>query len=43
MDMEQQKAFIYQVLNMTQQQIDMLPPEQRQQVMMLKAQLAQNV
>ncbi|KAL1925471.1 uncharacterized protein VTP21DRAFT_354 [Calcarisporiella thermophila] len=38
-DVEQHKALLMQVLSLTPQQIDMLPPEQRQMVMQLKAQI----
>jgi cleavage stimulation factor subunit 2 len=33
---EQQKALIQQVMSLTQDQIDKLPPEQRQQVQQLR-------
>ncbi len=39
---EQQKAAMMQILQLTDAQIDALPPHQRQQVLMYKAQMLQN-
>lgn len=36
---EQQKALIMQIMNLTKEQIDSLPAEQRQQILILKSQL----
>lgn len=39
LDKERQQALIAQILSMTPEQIDLLPPEQRDQILMIRAQL----
>lgn len=38
---DQQRNLIMQIMNMTQEQINMLPPAQRDQVLQLRQQIAQ--